>query len=144
MSVYVPQRKNDQHREGHTAFLARTGMVTCPVTMTERLIKLLPQSSPAFPLVRRIVKAKSKEYTHSSLGVSVSTLREEFQKHIKPFVSDISKYGNNSMKSGATSNPACRKIAGNLLDIYARWRCESTKHRYIKHDLNERLAVSFN
>ena len=25
MSVYVPQRKNDQYREGHTAFLARTG-----------------------------------------------------------------------------------------------------------------------
>ena len=83
MSVYVPQRKNDQYREGHTAFLARTGKVTCPVAVTERLIKLLPQSSSAFPLVRRIVKARSKEYFHSSLGVSVSTLREEFKRHIK-------------------------------------------------------------
>ena len=27
MSVYVPQHKNDQYREGHTAFLARTGEV---------------------------------------------------------------------------------------------------------------------
>ena len=142
MSVYLPQRKNDQYREGHTAFLARTGKVTCPVAVTERLIKLLPQSSSAFPLVRRIVKAKSKEYFHSSLGVSVSTLREEFKKHIKPFVSDISKYGTHSMKSGAASNPECRKIAGDLLDIHAGWRCESTKHRYIKHGLSERLAVS--
>ena len=49
MSVYVPQRKNVQYREGHTAFLARTGKVTCPVAVTERLIKLLPQSSSAFP-----------------------------------------------------------------------------------------------
>ena len=142
MSVYVPQRKNDQHREGHSAFLARTSKVTCLVAVTKRLIKLLPQSSSAFPLVRRIVKAKSKEYFHSSLGVSVSTLREEFKKHIKPFVSDISKYDTNSMKSGAASNPACRKIAGDLLDIHAGWRCESTNHRYIKHGLNERLAVS--
>ena len=142
MSVYVPQRKNDQHREGHTAFLARTDKVTCPVAVTERLIKLLPQSSSALPLIRRIVKAKSKEHFHSSLGVSVSTLREEFKKHIKPFVSDIFKYGTHSMKSGAASNPACRKIAGDLLDIHAGWRCESTKHRYIKHGLNERLAVS--
>ncbi|CAH3115652.1 unnamed protein product [Porites lobata] len=142
MSVYLPQRKNDQYREGHTAFLARTGKVTCPVAVTERLIKLLPQSSSALPLVRRIVKAKSKEYFHCSLGVSVSTLREEFKKHIRPFVSDISKYGTHSMKSGAASNPACRKIAGDLLDIHAGWRCESTKHRYIKHDLSERLAVS--
>ena len=55
------------------------GKVTCPVTVTERLIKLLAQSSSAFPLVRRIVKARSKEYFHSSLGVSVSTLREEFK-----------------------------------------------------------------
>ena len=75
------------------------------------------------------------------MGVSVSTLREEFKKHIKPFVSDISKYGTHSMKSGAASNPAGRKIAGNLLDIHAGWRCESTKHRYIKHGLSERLAV---
>ena len=97
------------------------------VAVTERLIKLLPQSSSAFPLVRRIVKARSKEYFHFSLSVFVSTLREEFKKHIKPFVSDISKYGTHTIKSGAASNPACRKIAGDLLDIHAGWRCESTK-----------------
>ena len=108
----------------------------------EQLIKLLPQSSSEFPLVRRIVKVRSKEYFHPSLGVSVSTLSEEFKKHIKPFVSDISKYGTHSMKSGVASNLACRKIAGDLLDIYAGWRCESTKHRYIKHGFSERLAVS--
>ncbi|XP_068716123.1 integrase/recombinase xerD homolog [Montipora foliosa] len=142
MSVYVPQRKNDQYREGHTALVARIGKVTCPVAVTELLIKLLPQSSSAFPLVCRIVKARSKEYFHSSLGVSVSTLREEFKKHIKPFVSDTSKYGTHSVKSGAVSNPACRKIAGDLIDIHTGWRCESTKHKYIKHGLSERLAVS--
>ena len=45
-------------------------------------------------------------------------------------------------QSGTASNPACRKIAGDLLDILAGWRCESTKHRYVKHGLTERLAVS--
>ena len=110
--------------------------------MTERLIKLLPQSYSAFPSVRKIVKAKSKESFQCSLAVSVSTLREEVKKHIKPFVSDISKYGTHSMKSGAASNPACRKIAGDLLDTHAGWRCESTKHRYIKHGLRVRLAMS--
>ena len=33
--------KNDQHREGHIAFLGRSGKVTCPVAVTERLVKLL-------------------------------------------------------------------------------------------------------
>ena len=28
------------------------------------------------------------------------------------------------MKSGAASNPACRKIADVLLDIHGGWRCE--------------------
>ena len=53
---------------GHTAFFARIGKGTCPVAVTERLITLLPQSSSTLPLVRRIVKAKSKEYFHSSLA----------------------------------------------------------------------------
>ena len=71
--------KNDQHREGHTAVLARSGKVTCPVAVTERLDKILPQSSSAFPLVRKIMKAKSNEHFHSSLGVSMTTLRVEFK-----------------------------------------------------------------
>ena len=55
-------------------------------------------------------------------------MREEFKKHVKPFVSDISKYGTHGMKSGAASNsnPACRNIAGDFLDIHVGWRCKST------------------
>ena len=71
--------KNDHHREGHTAVLARSDKVTCPVAVTERLVKLLPQSFSAFPLVGKIMKAKSKEHFHSSLGVSMTTLRVEFK-----------------------------------------------------------------
>lgn len=47
-----------------------------------------------------------------------------------------------SKKSGTASNPACGNIAGDLLDIHADWRFESTKHGYIKKGLNEHLAVS--
>ena len=39
MSVYVAKRKNDQYREGHTSYLARSGKSTCPVAITERIIK---------------------------------------------------------------------------------------------------------
>ena len=84
--------------------------------MTELLIKLFPESSSVFPLVRRIVKARSRECFHSSLGFSVSTLREEFKKHIKPFVSDISKYSTHRhrMKSGAASEDSQWNCASNL------------------------------
>ena len=56
------------------------------------------------------MKAKSKEHFHSSLGISMTTLKVEFKKHIKPIVREVSKYGTHSIKSGAASNPVCRKI----------------------------------
>ena len=44
MSVFIPKRKNDQYREGHTSFLARSHKATCPVSITERLLKLFPST----------------------------------------------------------------------------------------------------
>ena len=121
MSVFIPKRKNDQYREGHTSLIARSHKSTCPVAITERLLKLLPSSiessAPPPPLVRRIVKSKSKEYSHATKGVSYTTLREEFKKYVRPLVDDIASYGTHSIKSGAAWNPACRSVSVDLLDI---------------------------
>ena len=143
MSVFIPKRKNDQYREGHTSLLARSHKATCPVSITERLIKLLPLSSESSsPLVRRIVKSKSKEYFHVSKGISYTTLREEFRKYVTPFVDDIARYGTHSIKSGAASNPSCRNVSADLLDMHAGWKCANSKNRYIKHTVNDRLKVA--
>ena len=143
MSVFIPKRKNDQYREGHTSFLARSYKATCPVAISERLLKLVPSSSESSaPIVRRIVKSKSKEYFHATKGVSYTTLRQEFKKYVKPFVVDIANYGTHSIKSGAASNPACRSVSGDLLDMHAGWKCSSTKNRYIKHTVSDRLKVA--
>ncbi|XP_068734134.1 integrase/recombinase xerD homolog [Montipora capricornis] len=142
MTIYVAKRKNDQYREGHTSYLARSGKSTCLVSITEKILKVLPRSSKSFPIVRRIVKSKAGECFHASRGVSVSTLRKEFKKFIEPFVDDISKYSMHSMRSGAASNPACRLVPGDLLDMNAGWRCPSSKNRYIKHTVKDRLTVS--
>ncbi|XP_022783644.1 uncharacterized protein LOC111324364 [Stylophora pistillata] len=142
MSIYVSKRKNDLYREGHTSYLARSGKFTCPISITERIIQVFSQSNSSLPLVRRIIKSKSGEYFHASKGVSISILREEFKKYIQPFVDDDSKYGSHSRRSGAASNPACRRIPGDLLDMHAGWRCPSSKNRYIKHAIKDRLSVS--
>lgn len=113
-----------------------------PSFITERIIQVLSQSNSSLPLVRRIVKSKSGEYFHASKGVSNSTLREEFKKYIRPFVNYVSKYGTHNMRSGAASNAACRRIPGDLLDMHAGWRCPSSKNRYIKHTIKDRLSVS--
>jgi len=85
----------------------------------------------------------SKKNFHVSKGVSYTTLREEFRKYVKPFVDDIAKYGTHSIKSGAASNPACRNLSPDLLDMDAGWRCASSKNRYIKRTVNDRLKVPY-
>ena len=83
VSVFIPKRKNDRYREGDTSLLARSHKATCPVSITERLLKILPSSTKSSsPLVRRIVKSKFKEYFHATKGVSYTTLREEFRKYV--------------------------------------------------------------
>ena len=67
------------------------------------------------------------------------TRREEFRKYVKPFVDDIASYGTHSVKSGATSNPACRSISADLLDMHTSWECTISKERYINHTVNDRL-----
>ena len=143
MKVFISKRKNDQYREGHTSFLARSHKSTCPVSITEKLLKLLPSTSDSSsPLVRRIVKSKSKECFHACKGVSYSTLRDEFKKYVKPFVDDIARYSTHSIKSGAASNPACRSVPADLLDMHAGWKCATSKNRYIKHTVSDRLKVA--
>ena len=91
---------------------------------------------------RPIVKSKAGECFHASGGVSVSTLRKEFRKFIESFVNDILKYSMHSMRSGAATNPACRSIPGDLLDMHSGSRCPSSKNRYIKNTVKDRLTVS--
>jgi len=143
MSVFIPKRKTDQYREGNASLIARSHKSTCPVAITERLLKLLHSSSESSALlVRRVVKSKTKEYLHATKGVSYTTHREEFRKYVRTFVDDIANYGTHSIKSGAPSNPACRSVSGDLLDMHAGWKCASTKSRYIKHTVSGRLKVA--
>lgn len=55
---------------------------------------------------------------------------------------DVPKFGMHSIKSGAASNPACGRIPGDPLDMYAGWKCPSSKSRYIKHTSDDFLSVS--
>ena len=78
MSIFVPIRKNDQHHEGHTSVLAKSGKITCPVSITEQLVGLLPSTADSrlCPVVRRIVKTKKQERSHDRLGISYSAALE--------------------------------------------------------------------
>ena len=105
MSIFVSKRKNGQFREGHISIIARSGKVSCPVSITERLLVLLasPKESHS-PVLRRVVRTKNGAYFRKSLGISYSTIRDEFKKCVSPFVNDPSDYCLHSLKSGDASN----------------------------------------
>jgi len=142
MSIFVPKRKNDQFR-GHTSLIARSGNITCPVAITEKLLDALPSNSDrSSPIVKRIIKSTSTERFHEFRRVSYSTIRDEFRKLLSHFVDDVSMYGTHSIKSGAASNQEIRSISAGLLDRHAGWRCPSSKFRYIDFSDDQLLSVS--
>ena len=112
MPFHLREIKNDQYREGHSPYLIRSDKVICPVAISEKLSSHLPERDGSLPLVKRTV-------IHDSKGVSYSTLRDEFRKFLKPFVLDVKAYGLHSIKSGAASNPGCRKV-GNFGAVRTR------------------------
>ena len=75
LSIFISSRKNDQHRDGHTSILARSEKITCPVSITEKIMSLLPstQKSQFAPIVCRIVKSKKQERFHEYSGICYST-----------------------------------------------------------------------
>ena len=53
MSIFCPKRKNYQRSQGHFFYFARSGKITCPVSITEKLLSKLPDN-PVQPLVCRL------------------------------------------------------------------------------------------
>ena len=143
MSIFISQRKNDQFREGHTSLIARSSKVSCPVSITERLLALLasPKESCS-PVLRRIVPTKNGAYFHKSLGISYSTIRDEFKKYISPFVNDPGDYCLHSLKSGGASNDGYKLSDPELKDRHAGWKNPCTKRRYTKRSHADMLEVT--
>ena len=141
MSVFVPIRKNDQHRDGHTSVLAKSGKITCPVSITERLVGLLPSTADSrlCPVVRRIVKIKKQERFHDRLGISYSTALENMRKFLSHLVDKVSDFATHSIKSGGTSNFGFKKADPELKD---GWKNPSTKQRYMKRSAEELITVT--
>ena len=95
MSIFCPKRKNDQRSQGHYFYFARSDKITCPVSITEKLLSKLPDK-PGQPLVCR-PSSKGTALQHS---ISYSRVREIFRGTISIFVKDCNRFGTHSLKKG--------------------------------------------
>ena len=141
MSAFISQRKNDQFRESHTSVIARSNKISCPVAITERILSLLPDAKDScFTVLGRIVSTKKGSYFHKSLGISYTTIRDEFRKYFSPYVENIDDYCLHSLKSGGASYDGYKVIDPELKDKYAGWKNPSSKGRYIKRSQAKMLS----
>lgn len=140
MSITVSKRKNDQFRKGHIINLNRTGNVTCPVVMTERLIAKAKAPSDGH-LICRVVRTKAG-LKSSPLGISYTRTLEIVKEGLKPFVGDDFKLGTHSLKSGAATTVVNKDVDHHAIDKHAGWRSEKSKFRYADDSLTRKLAVS--
>ena len=137
MAVSVRKRKNNQSREGHTIYIAKSGKVTCSVTTTRRLLVHLTGSSSETPLIKKIVKSKKSEYLHPTKEISTTTNREKFNNHVLPFAFNIQQLSMHSLKSGATWNSGCCSLHSDLIDRHAAWRCSSFRPKGVTSNIEK-------
>ena len=138
MSIFCPKRKNDQRSQGHFFYFARSGKITCPVSITEKMLSKLPDN-PVQPLVCRL-SSKGSALQHS---ISYSRVREIFRETIKIFVKDVDRYGTHSLKKGGATASNAAGISGEFLDRHAGWAWKSAKSKdsYINVTTKDKLMV---
>lgn len=137
MTIFCPRRKNDQRSQGHTFYFARSDKVSCPVTITEKLLVKLP-SNPDQHLVCRL-SSNGIGLQHS---ISYSRVREIFRETLSQFVPNPSRFGTHSLKKGGATASYAAGISGGLLDKHAGWKSSRSKESYIRYSTEDKLKVS--
>jgi integrase len=137
MTVFCSRRKNDQLSKGHTIFFARSGKITCPVSITEQLLAKLPLD-PEQHLVCRL----SSNGVALMPSISYSRVREIFRETLKLFISDSSCFGTHSLKKGGATALSSAGVSGELIDKHAGWKSVKSKESYIEYSTDDKLRAS--
>ena len=145
MSIFIESSKIDQYRDGAWILIAMTGTKLCPVVNLERYLECasIEEDSNVF-IFSRLVAKKNGQYQlrNTDKPVSYTTLRELFIDAFKAHVTDISKYGFHSLRSGGATSAANNGVKDRLFKRHGRWSSDKAKDGYIKDSLLERLHVS--
>ena len=144
LSIFISSRKNDQHRDSPTSILARSGKMTCPVSITEKNMSLLPSThkTQMVPIVRRVVKCKKQGRFHEYAGICYSTALDSMRKFLAPLVQGVNEYATHSIRSGGASNAGFKSADPELKDRHAGWKNPITKLRYQKRSTEKLMEIT--
>ena len=145
MQITIPKSKNDQHREGKTLLVAKTGSQFCPVKNLKDYLRIseLGAEKENF-IICRLAKTRKG---HRALGrshLSHTTIREQFMAKIAPICQGIERgnYGPHSLRSGGATVASNAGVDERKIEKHGRWNAPRSKFAYIKDDEENRLTVS--
>ena len=145
MMIYITSSKTDQYREGASLTVARTGLKTCPVAMTERYFAMAKlEHSSQEKIFRAIVVTKEGEKLRRTGTISYTRLRELLLARLQELGYNSECFGLHSLRAGGASAAANAGISDRLFKRHGCWRSETAKDGYIKDSLESRLSVSKN
>ena len=144
MTITLPKCKNDQLREGNVVYIARTRSEYCPVTFVENFcaetgLSLLNEDSFLLP---RIIRIKKGYKAHQTLGISYTTARETFVKHVRAVYGTVLKYTLHGLRAGGASEAASNGIDGRSISKHGRWKTQKARNAYIHDSVANRLRVT--
>ena len=141
--LFIEASKTDQYRDSSWVVIARSDLVTCPVAMLKRYMKLgKVGSSPELPLFRGIVRTKLGEQLRKKGGISYTRVRELVLQKLTALGLDPKQFGLHSLRSGGASAAANAGVPDRLFKRHGRWHSENAKEGYVKDTMESRLSVS--
>ena len=145
LQVFLPHSKVDQHRDGETVFIAKTGTKYCPVTHIQDFLEKadhdIKRGGNAF-LILRLHKTKKEHVASKAKRISYSRMNEIFHENMNTSTNGGADYGLHSLRAGGASAAAQHGVSARLISKQGRWSSESARNGYIQDNTNTRLSLS--
>jgi integrase len=132
--IFIPKRKNDQERRGHTIMLGSNNTtLLCPIMWHKFYLQFF-KPRPSDPYFYNIKTKSRRPYDSNYPNKAFKTLFK--LAHISP-----DTYTATSAKSGGVTTAAMRGLATNLIKRHGGWKSDAV-YIYMNHDTDSRLQVS--
>ena len=146
MEIKIPKSKADQLRQGDTVVVATLESEYCPVKLLVNYMKLANISAQAekenYLFRRCITKNRKIALSEKRLPITYSKVRDIVKNKASEIGLNKSQYGTHSMRSGGATVAANSLVGDRMLQRHGRWACTSSRDRYVKDSISQRLSVS--
>ena len=145
VKLNLEKSKTDIYREGKEVNISRTGLITCPVAILDRYLKMTDISDTSSEYIFRwayYFKSSGRYNLKKSGPISYTRARELLLSVLESIGLEKHHFGLHSLRSGGTTAAEAVGVEDRLNKKHARWKSKKAKNDYIKEGLNQKLSVT--